>query len=62
MSRKGAVGAILLLVVQLGFAQVKEADMYFDSFQYEEAIPLYLKAMKKGQDSLAVVHLAESYR
>ncbi|MBL4623600.1 MAG: OmpA family protein [Flavobacteriales bacterium] len=62
MSRKGAVGAILLLVVQLGFAQVKKADMYFDSFQYEEAIPLYLKAMKKGQDSLAVVHLAESYR
>ncbi|MBL4652825.1 MAG: OmpA family protein [Flavobacteriales bacterium] len=62
MSRKGAVGVILLLVVQLGFSQVKKADKYFASLQYEEAIPLYLKAMKKGNDSAAVINLAESYR
>ena len=62
MSKKGAVGVILLLVVQFGFSQVKKADKYFASLQYEEAIPLYLKAMKKGQDSAVVVNLAESYR
>jgi len=62
MSKKVALGVILFLIVQLGFSQIKKAERYFGSLQYEEAIPLYLKAMKKGQDSAAVVNLAESYR
>ena len=62
MSKQVASGVILFFIVQLGFSQAKRAESYFASMQYEEAIPFYLKAIKKGQDSALVVHLAESYR
>ncbi len=62
MNKKAALGVILFLIGQLGFSQIKKAERYFAALQYEDAIPFYLKAMKKGQDSAVVMNLAESYR
>ncbi len=62
MIKRGLAVGLLLLFVQVGSAQIDKANKYFSEFQFEEAIPLYLRAIKKGQDSLAVINLAESYR
>lgn len=55
----------ILLGVLLCFnvkAQTDRGNKYFESLQYAKAAEIYEKVLKKGEDSVAVKHLAECYR
>lgn len=44
------------------FAQIDKANRYYTQFEYNRAIPFYLKALKKGDDPEALSKLGHCYR
>ncbi|MBA3971705.1 MAG: PD40 domain-containing protein, partial [Bacteroidetes bacterium] len=53
---------LLLVLVNISFAQLKRANKYYDNYEYMKAIPLYKKAVKRNGSKEALEKLANSYR
>lgn len=53
---------LLLLFVNVSFAQLKRANKYYDNYEYVKAIQLYKKAVKKSDNKEALEKIANSYR
>ena len=53
---------LLLVLVNVSFAQLKRANQYYDNYEYAKAIQLYKKAVKKSDNKEALEKIANSYR
>ncbi len=63
MKKIKSIGILLLLVlVNVSFAQLKRANKYYDNYEYIKAIQLYKKAVKKKDNKEALEKIANSYR
>lgn len=63
MKKIKSIGILLLLVlVNVSFAQLKRANKYYDNYEYIKAIQLYKKAVKKTDNKEALEKIANSYR
>ena len=63
MKKIKSIGILLLLVlVNVSFAQLKRANKYYDNYEYVKAIQLYKKAVKKSDNKEALEKIANSYR
>ena len=63
MKKKHSFFLIFFLVfISAAFPQLKQANKYYENYDYAKAIPLYKKVVKKKENIEALEKLANSYR